>query len=113
MSNKLIEQINFKADGIPTNTKENRRAKGVYIDCLMMAKEYFKYLNQEQSQPVSDEWVSKEDIYNYPEWLFKNEYFGYKGMDDTTKRNLFNKYLKSLPLPTTKREVNKDITEQK
>lgn len=35
----LIEQIKLKADSIPTNTKENRRAKGAYVDCLMMAKE--------------------------------------------------------------------------
>jgi len=41
---ELIEQIKLKADNIPTNTKENRRAKGVYIDCLMMVKEASKNL---------------------------------------------------------------------
>lgn len=41
---ELIEQIKLKADSIPTNTKENRRAKGVYIDCLMMVKEASKNL---------------------------------------------------------------------
>ena len=41
---ELIEQIKLKADSIPTNTKENRRAKGVYIDCLMMVKEARKNL---------------------------------------------------------------------
>jgi hypothetical protein len=33
---ELIEQIKLKADSIPTNTKENRRVKGAYVDCLMM-----------------------------------------------------------------------------
>jgi hypothetical protein len=41
---ELIEQIKLKADSIPTNTKENRRAKGAYVDCLMMAKEANKNL---------------------------------------------------------------------
>lgn len=41
---KLIEEIKLKADSIPTNTKENRRAKGAYVDCLMMAKEASKNL---------------------------------------------------------------------
>ncbi len=36
---ELIEQIRFKANSIPTNTKENRRAKGAYVDCLIMAEE--------------------------------------------------------------------------
>jgi hypothetical protein len=41
---ELIEQIKLKADSIPTNTKENRRVKGAYVDCLMMAKEASKNL---------------------------------------------------------------------
>jgi hypothetical protein len=41
---ELIEQIKLKADSIPTNTKENRRVKGAYIDCLMMVKEASKNL---------------------------------------------------------------------
>lgn len=43
---ELIEQIKLKADSIPTNTKENRRIKGAYIDCLMMVKEASKNLVQ-------------------------------------------------------------------
>ena len=39
---ELIKQIKFKADSIPTNTKENRRVKGAYVDCLMMLKEALK-----------------------------------------------------------------------
>jgi hypothetical protein len=35
----LIEQIKSKADSLPYNTKENRIAKGIYVDCLMMAKQ--------------------------------------------------------------------------
>ena len=34
----LIEQIKSKADNLPTNTKENRMAKGIYVDCLLMAR---------------------------------------------------------------------------
>ncbi len=37
--NELIEQIKLKADSIPTNTDVNRRVKGAYVDCLVMAKE--------------------------------------------------------------------------
>lgn len=38
----LIEKIKLKADSIPTNTKENRRVKAAYVDCLMMVKEGVK-----------------------------------------------------------------------
>lgn len=41
---ELIKQIKLKADSIPTNTKENRRVKGAYVDCLMMIKEASKNL---------------------------------------------------------------------
>ena len=41
---ELIEQIKLKADSIPTNTRENRRVKGAYVDCLMMVKEASKNL---------------------------------------------------------------------
>jgi hypothetical protein len=34
----LIEQIKSKADKLPTNTKENRMAKVIYVDCLLMAR---------------------------------------------------------------------------
>ena len=33
----LIEQIKSKLDKLPTNTKENIMAKGIYVDCLLMA----------------------------------------------------------------------------
>lgn len=39
---ELIEQIKLKADSIPTNTEINRRVKGAYVDCLIMAKEASK-----------------------------------------------------------------------
>ena len=38
---------------------------------------------------------TEEDIFNFNEWLYKNEYFGYKGLDDTSKRNLLKKYIQS------------------
>jgi hypothetical protein len=43
----LVEQIKSKADNLPTNTKENRRAKGIYVDCLMMARQA-KEMEKEQ-----------------------------------------------------------------
>lgn len=43
----LIEQIKSKADNLPTNTKENRRAKGIYVDCLIMARQA-KEIEKEQ-----------------------------------------------------------------
>jgi hypothetical protein len=43
----LIEQIKSKADSLPYNTKENRIAKGIYVDCLMMAKQA-KEMEKEQ-----------------------------------------------------------------
>ena len=35
----LMEQIKSKADSLPYNKKENRMAKGIYVDCLIMAKQ--------------------------------------------------------------------------
>jgi hypothetical protein len=35
----LIEQIKSKADSISFNTKENRRIKSIYVDCLLMARQ--------------------------------------------------------------------------
>lgn len=43
----LIEQIKIKADSITTNTKENRIVKGIYVDCLIMAKQA-KQMEKEQ-----------------------------------------------------------------
>jgi hypothetical protein len=35
----LVQEIKSKADKLPTNTKENRMAKGIYVDCLLMARQ--------------------------------------------------------------------------
>lgn len=35
----LIEQIKSKKDSLSTNTKEERIVKGIYVDCLIMARE--------------------------------------------------------------------------
>ena len=35
----LFDQIKLKADSIPTNTAENRKVKGVYVDCLTLIRE--------------------------------------------------------------------------
>ena len=52
----LCEQIKSKADNLPTNTKENRMAKGIYVDCLIMARQA-KEMEKEQS--YSEEEVIK------------------------------------------------------
>lgn len=36
---KLIEKIKAKADSLGVSRKEDRRVKGVYVDCLLMAEE--------------------------------------------------------------------------
>ena len=48
----LIEQIKSKADSLPYNTKENRIAKGIYVDCLMMAK---------QARGMEEQQIIKQD----------------------------------------------------
>lgn len=57
---ELIEQIKLKVDIIPTNTKENRRVKGAYVDCLMMLKEASKNL---ALAPVSGSLPPEDDAY--------------------------------------------------
>jgi hypothetical protein len=47
----LIEQIKSKADSLPINTKENRRVKGIYVDCLIMAREA-KEMEKQQLEEV-------------------------------------------------------------
>jgi hypothetical protein len=42
--NKLEELIKTKADSISTKTEINRRAKGCYVNCLLMAKGYNAFL---------------------------------------------------------------------
>lgn len=51
----LVEQIKSKADNLPTNTKENRMAKGIYVDCLIMARQAKE--NEEQQQVYNEEEV--------------------------------------------------------
>ena len=49
----LIEQIKSKADNLPTNTKENRMAKGIYVDCLIMARQA-KEMEKQQSRDYAE-----------------------------------------------------------
>lgn len=43
---------------------------------------------------------TSNQIFGYPEWLIKNEYFNYKSFDDTMRWGIFEKYLASLrPVP--------------
>lgn len=45
----LVEEIKIKADNLSTNTKENRIAKGVYVDCLLMARKAKEIDKQQQA----------------------------------------------------------------
>lgn len=82
---ELIEQIKLKADSIPTNTKENRRAKGVYIDCLMMVKEASKNLVLTDVSGLSP---SDEEIRNgADEWVFDINGMKWSNNDDTAGDN--------------------------
>lgn len=44
----LIEQIKSKADSLSTSKKENRIVKGIYVDCLCMAREVKEIEKQQQ-----------------------------------------------------------------
>jgi hypothetical protein len=61
----LFDQIKLKADSIPTNTAENRKLKGAYVDCLTLIREakemekanhekFNKFLNDEKQLGISD-----------------------------------------------------------
>jgi len=55
----LIEQIKSKSDKLPTNTKENRMAKGIYVDCLLMARQAKEMEKQQIINFVN--WCNSED----------------------------------------------------
>jgi hypothetical protein len=42
---QLIEKIKAKADSLGVSRKEDRRVKGVYVDCLLMVEDSFKELD--------------------------------------------------------------------
>lgn len=42
---------------------------------------------------------TREDVFDYPEWLIKNEYFNYKSFDEGMRRSVFEKYLAERSLP--------------
>jgi hypothetical protein len=67
----LIEQIKIKADNIPTNTKENRIAKGIYVDCLLMAKQSKEIEKQQQG-------YSEEEVLD----LLKKSHFIEKNIEE-------------------------------
>ena len=46
----LFNMIKQKADSISTNTADNRRVKGVYVDCLMFIKEAKEMDKQQHGQ---------------------------------------------------------------
>jgi hypothetical protein len=64
----LIKQIKSKADNLPTNTKENRMAKGIYVDCLLMARQA-KEMEKEQQG------YSEEKVIELIQFLAENEVF--------------------------------------
>jgi len=76
----LEEQIKSKAHNLPTNTKENRMAKGIYVDCLIMAKQ----AKEMEKQQISHAYTTgvEEDVYSNPlrtgEMYFNEKYGGNK-----------------------------------
>jgi hypothetical protein len=76
---ELFRQIKLKADSIPINTKENRRVKGAYVDCLMMIKEAMIH----ESKPTCD--VSRSENPTEPNRMEANRKIGKK-----LKKNIFN-----------------------
>lgn len=70
---EIIEQIELKAKNTPTNTKENRRVKGAYVDCLMMLK-----ANRQLEQDSERKYSKAEMI------VIVNEYNNYISCDDTS-----------------------------
>jgi len=59
----LIEQIKSKADKLPNNTKENRMAKGIYVDCLLMVKQAKEMESQQKDKFAIDfyNWICSEE----------------------------------------------------
>ena len=68
----LIEQIKIKADNVPTNTKENRMVKGVYVDCLIMVKEA-KELEKEHLIKFTNDFITLHTYGDYDGIVQKNK----------------------------------------
>ncbi len=78
----LIEQIKSKADSLPYNTKENRIAKGIYVDCLMMAKQ----AKEMEKQQIKNAWFdSTIQFDNSAEMTYKKDFEQY--YNDTFKQD--------------------------
>ena len=45
----LIKRIRDKISSLSVNTKDGRRVKGIYVDCLLMAKEEQKRIEKENN----------------------------------------------------------------
>lgn len=70
----LIEQIKSKADNLPTNTKENRMVKGIYVDCLIMARQAKENEKQQHKQTWFE---STSQFANESEMLYKKDFEQY------------------------------------
>jgi hypothetical protein len=63
----LFDQIKLKADSIPTNTAENRKVKGAYVDCLTLIREA-KEVEKEQNnitENTSDGYHTFKELYDF------------------------------------------------
>ena len=79
----LIEQIKSKADKLPTNTKENRMAKGIYVDCLLMARQAKEMEKQQQG-------YSEEDMINFIQ--FATQYYANDWMENRSIYELLEQF---------------------
>ena len=80
----LIEQIKSKADKLPTNTKENRMAKGIYVDCLLMARQAKE---MEKKKPG----YSEEEVYTILR-NFRTYFLTLGEVNDLTLNNWFEQF---------------------
>lgn len=67
----LFNTIKLKADSIPTNTADNRRTKGVYVDCLMLIKEA-KQMEKAQSKQDYDSGLFDGTMDSVKDRLYEN-----------------------------------------
>ena len=72
----LVEQIKSKTDNLPTNTKENRRLKGAYVDCLMMLKKAKEMLEQQIIDAYNQGWNDRgNDDGDYKQFEDAEQYY--------------------------------------
>jgi len=99
----LVEEIKIKADNLSTNTKENRIAKGVYVDCLLMARKAKEMDKQQQGYSEEEARII---------WRAGQEYCKTSG-DSITFEELTEKLKTKYPVKTKDRILSETSEETK